>query len=319
MALTNLTYSSVNVNNAGGASAVNIQDGGNSITVDGTVAATQSGTWVLGANSGVDIGDVTVNNAAGAGAVNIQDGGNSITVDGTVAATQSGAWSTALNVSATAGDSPIRAEDTAFAGGEFTMLGGAVRSDTLAITTSADGDIQPLKSTDEGALWVALDAGMSSVSISSVIPGTGATNLGKAEDAAAASGDVGVFALAVRQDTLASSVSADGDYAAIKEDSDGAIYTRQVSNDSTNSNVAGTATSTTLSAASSARIGATVYNDSSAILYVLLENGGTASATAFTVKMQPEAYFEVPFGYTGDIIGVWASATGAARISELTA
>ena len=58
----------------------------------GTHAVTQSGTWTLGANSGVDIGDVTVNNAAGASAVNIQDGGNSITVDGTVAATQSGTW-----------------------------------------------------------------------------------------------------------------------------------------------------------------------------------------------------------------------------------
>lgn len=63
---------------------VTVQDGGGSITVDGTVAATQSGTWTLGANSGVDIGDVTINNASGASAVNIQDGGNSITVDGTV-------------------------------------------------------------------------------------------------------------------------------------------------------------------------------------------------------------------------------------------
>lgn len=48
------------------------------------IAVSQSGTWVLGANSGVDIGDVTINNASGASAVNIQDGGNSITVDGTV-------------------------------------------------------------------------------------------------------------------------------------------------------------------------------------------------------------------------------------------
>jgi hypothetical protein len=66
---------------------VTVQDGGGSITVDGTVAATQSGTWILGANSGVDIGDVTINNAAGASAVNIQDGGNSITVDGSVGVT----------------------------------------------------------------------------------------------------------------------------------------------------------------------------------------------------------------------------------------
>lgn len=35
----------VTINNASGASAVNIQDGGNSITVDGTISATQSGTW----------------------------------------------------------------------------------------------------------------------------------------------------------------------------------------------------------------------------------------------------------------------------------
>jgi hypothetical protein len=41
---------------------------------------------LLGANSGVDIGDVTINNASGGSAVNIQDGGNVITVDGTVAA-----------------------------------------------------------------------------------------------------------------------------------------------------------------------------------------------------------------------------------------
>lgn len=90
----------VDVNNAGGASAVNIQDGGNSITVDGTVAisgtipvsgtvaATQSGAW-----------SVDVNNAGGASAVNIQDGGNSITVDGTVAATQSGVWSISTTAS----------------------------------------------------------------------------------------------------------------------------------------------------------------------------------------------------------------------------
>ena len=35
----------VTINNAAGASSVNIQDGGNSITVDGTVSAAQSGVW----------------------------------------------------------------------------------------------------------------------------------------------------------------------------------------------------------------------------------------------------------------------------------
>lgn len=73
----------VSVQNA----SIPVTDNGGSLTVDGTIAATQSGTWVLGANSGVDIGDVTINNASGASAVNIQDGGNSITVDGTVTVT----------------------------------------------------------------------------------------------------------------------------------------------------------------------------------------------------------------------------------------
>lgn len=59
----------VTVDNAAGAAAVNIQDGGNSITVDGTVTAnagsgtftvTDDGSFTLAANSGVDIGDVDV-------------------------------------------------------------------------------------------------------------------------------------------------------------------------------------------------------------------------------------------------------------------
>ena len=86
----------ISVDDAG--STLSVDDGGGSITVDGTVAATQSGTWILGANSGVDIGDVTINNASGASAVNIQDGGNSITVDGTVTVTQG----TATNLKAQA-------------------------------------------------------------------------------------------------------------------------------------------------------------------------------------------------------------------------
>ncbi|MCA2594051.1 MAG: hypothetical protein IM526_02670 [Microcystis sp. M38BS1] len=41
----------VTVNNGAGVNAVNIQDGGNSITVDGQIATTQSGTWNVGVTS----------------------------------------------------------------------------------------------------------------------------------------------------------------------------------------------------------------------------------------------------------------------------
>jgi hypothetical protein len=54
---------------------VNIADGGNTITVDGTVAATQSGGWDIGTVTTVTTVTSITND------VNIADGGNSITVD----------------------------------------------------------------------------------------------------------------------------------------------------------------------------------------------------------------------------------------------
>jgi len=59
----------------------------------------------------------------------------------------------------------------------------------------------------------------------SVVPGTGATNLGKAEDAAHTSGDTGVSALAVRKDGTAQTTGADGDYATTTVDAYGALRT----------------------------------------------------------------------------------------------
>lgn len=126
MTSANGDYSPIAVN-ANGAVAIN--DGGNSITIDGTIAATQSGTWILGANSGIDIGDVTINNGAGASAVNIQDGGNSITVDGTVAATQSGTWNVVV-----AGDVAHDSPDS----GNPVKIG--FQAETVLPTAVANGD-----------------------------------------------------------------------------------------------------------------------------------------------------------------------------------
>jgi hypothetical protein len=55
----------------------------------------------------------------------------------------------------------------------------------------------------------------------SIVPGTAAAHLGKAEDAAHASGDTGVFVLGVRNDSGAVMTSADGDYGAIAVDGSG--------------------------------------------------------------------------------------------------
>jgi len=58
----------------------------------------------------------------------------------------------------------------------------------------------------------------------SIVPGTEATSLGKAEDAAHASGDVGVMALAVRQDVPNTLADTDGDYIPLSVDQKGRLH-----------------------------------------------------------------------------------------------
>jgi hypothetical protein len=215
-------YAPLQVNSAG-ALKVEIFDGGDSHTIDGTVTAnagtgtftvTDDGSFTLAANSGTDIGDVTINNASGASAVNIQDGGNSITVDGTVSI------------------------DT--------------------VTTS-------------------------------IVPGTGASHLGKAEDAAHNSGDTGVMALAVRQDTDGTLAGTTGDYAPLQVDANGALKVEIFDGgdshtvDGTVTANAGTGTFTvtddgsfTLAANSGVDIGDVTINNGSGAGAVNIQDGGNS-------------------------------------------
>lgn len=130
--------------------------------------------------------------------VPVSDGGGSLTVDGTVAVSSVGGTVTVVqpthdNLNANAnlqvGDvdvsnaNPVPVSD---AGGSLTVDGTVTVSGTVTVAgTVAVGP--------------------------TVVPGTGATNLGKAEDAAHASGDTGVMALAVRND-IGTALAANGDY-----------------------------------------------------------------------------------------------------------
>ena len=63
--------------------------------------------------------------------------------------------------------------------------------------------------------------------VNAVIPGTGATNLGKAEDAGHTSGDTGVFALGVRNDApITALTTADAEYIQLSTDSAGVQWVR---------------------------------------------------------------------------------------------
>lgn len=80
-------------------------------------------------------------------------------------------------------------------------------------------------------------------------------------------------------------------------------------------NVASAATSTVLFTATGNAKGRSIWNDSTAILYVKF--GATASATSCTVKLIADAYYEFPRPvYSGVVEGIWASATGAARVTS---
>ena len=62
------------------------------------------------------------------------------------------------------------------------------------------------------------------VTVTSLIPGTGATNLGKAEDAAHSSGDTGIMVLGVRKDSGAVALAGtDGDYVPLSVDESGRL------------------------------------------------------------------------------------------------
>jgi hypothetical protein len=66
--------------------------------------------------------------------------------------------------------------------------------------------------------------------------------------------------------------------------------------------------------ADSTRLGFSVFNQSPTdTLYLLLSNVGTVSQTYCTVPLQPNAYYEVPFNYTGPVSGIWGSVAPGAQ------
>lgn len=107
----------------------------------------------------------------------------------------------------------------------------------------------------------------------------------------------------------------DGTYAEVVSSS--ASSGSSTSATGTQTSVASSATDTTILASNASRKGAMVFNDSTAVLYLLLASG-TSSTSNYSVQVAASGFFEVPFGYTGVIKGLWASATGNARVTELT-
>lgn len=95
--------------------------------------------------------------------------------------------------------------------------------------------------------------------------------------------------------------------------------TLQTSTTGTITSVTAAAVSTTILASNASRKAASVYNDSTAILY-LSTSATAASTTVYSVQVPPGGYFELPNTrlYTGQLTGIWSAANGAARVTEMS-
>ncbi len=80
-------------------------------------------------------------------------------------------------------------------------------------------------------------------------------------------------------------------------------------------NVASSASSVQLFAAAGSLHGRSIYNDSTAVLYVKF--GTTASASSYTVQIPAGGTYDFPVPvYGGEVDGIWASANGNARLTS---
>ena len=177
---------------------LSVDDNGGALTVDWNGTAPPIG-------AGVEATALRVTLATDStGVVSIDDGGGAITVDGTVTA----------NLSAT---------DNAVLDNIQTSV------DTIAAAVSTEMQVDVVAALPAGTNAIGKLAANSGVDIGdvdvlSVVPGTGATNLGKAIDGIAGATDTGVAPLAIRDDTLSALTPAEGDWTPLRVGSTGALH-----------------------------------------------------------------------------------------------
>lgn len=315
----------VTINNTGGASAVNIQDWWNSITVDGTVAtnsgvATTASTTMQNAATGT--GNGTSINTDGYAFVWFQ-----VTTTGTCALNFEGSndwgttWtaiisyysgsSTSLNTGGF--NSPnglylapcawiklIRARISSYSSGTVTVVGTVTPVTWLYPATNANLYLNG--SVGAGNNGTA-SAGTLRVTLASDSTGTLAwvTNLSQLWGQAIAMG-TGTRSAWTQRVTVATD-----DLVPTKE-------SRSTTPSQTSPSI--TTSSTSILASNANRLWATIYNESGSTCNVKL--WATASATSYSMQLAVWWYYEVPFNYTWAIDWIVASGTATLRVTELT-
>ncbi len=194
--------------------------------------------------------------------------------------------------------------------GNPVKVGGRYNSSAPTLTDGQRGDLQldssgNLKVTSGGTQTVSGTVGATQSGTWTVQPGNTANTTAWKVDASS---------VAVPVTDNGGSLTVDGTVTA--NAGTGTFATKETrSTTGTTSSVNDTNSSTTLLSSNASRLGASIFNDSSATLYI--KTGTTASTTDYTAKLYTDEYWEAPYGYTGRIDGIWsADSTGAARITE---
>ena len=79
---------------------------------------------------------------------------------------------------------------------------------------------------------------------------------------------------------------------------------------------ASTSGSQSLMLANPKRSNLTIFNDSTANLYI--DFGKPVTLTDFAVKITAGGYYELPVNYTGPVTGLWDAINGSARVRDLS-
>lgn len=185
------------------------------------------------------------------------------------------------------------------------MIGGAEAATVGSLTqVSTDGDAQRIRTTRAGVLFTTLVTPTGSIAVDI-----------NTDNSNAPATPNGIFPLLKYEATLPT--YADTDAAVVHSDARGRLLTTiGGAGTATLANIASSASSTTLFASNPNRKGAIIYNESTQTLFVKF--GATASATSYSVFMasNTQYVFTAPV-YTGVVDGIWASANGNARVTEI--
>lgn len=138
-----------------------------------------------------------------------------------------------------------------------------------------------------------------------------------AEDAGHTTGDKGLMHLGVRNDTGSVLSNADQDYIPFTTDSAGQVRV-------TNGNswipsvyaVLSSITTVSIMNANQNRKGGTIYNAAGTNVFIKLGTGATTSV--YTVLMNANDYYELPYGYVGVVGGITSSNAGIINVTEIT-